>query len=382
MPWRTTDPMHERMKFVSLYEEQLYSVSELCRRFGISRETGYKWVRRYEEEGAEGLKDRSRAPKHCPHRTSADVEAALLAVRAKHPTWGPRKILAYLARRRPTLPLPAASTVGELLARQGLTQPRRRRRNWKHPGEVPLVTSDPNEVWTADYKGQFKTQDGVYCFPLTVADAHTRFLLGVDALLSTKQVEARPVFERLFREYGLPGAIRTDNGVPFATQAIAGLSVLSVWWIKLGIQHQRIEPASPQQNGAHERMHKTLKAETTRPPQKNRAAQQGRFEGFRGEFNQERPHEALQMQTPASLYAPSGRPMPERIPAPEYPGHYLVRRVSRAGTFRFKNRQLFLSDALIQEPIGLEEIEDGLWSLYFCQLLLARLDERDFRLRG
>lgn len=380
MPWKKTDPMNERLQFVAAYLSGLYSMTELCERAGIQRNTGYKWVRRYEAEGLPGLQEKSRAPKHCPHRISAEVEAALLRAKQAHPSWGPRKILPWLSRQRPELVLPAASTAGELFKRAGLVQPRRRRRTHRHPGSPPLRAQVPNEVWTADFKGQFKTGDGLYCYPLTVADAHSRYLLACAARLSTKQVEARPIFASLFREYGLPEAIRTDNGAPFATPALCGLSKLSVWWIKLGIRHQRIEPGRPEQNGAHERMHRTLKAEATRPPEQNQKAQQERFDRFCAEYNQERPHEALQMQTPSMCYQRSIREMPQELPGPEYPGHFEVRRVSRAGTFRFHTRQLFLSDTLLEEWIGLEETDDGIWSIYFHDVLLARIDERTSKL--
>lgn len=382
MPWMSTDPVNERLRFIAAHQSGLYSMTELCLRSGVSRETGYEWLARYEAEGLDGLKDRSHAPHSCPHRMPVPIQTLLLATRRAHPSWGPKKIRAYLLAREPSLALPACSTIGDLLKREGLTQARRRRRSWTHPGEVPLVTSVPNEVWSADFKGHFRLQDGTYCYPLTVKDAHSRFLLGVDALSSTKQIEARPVFERLFREYGLPAAMRTDNGVPFSTQAVAGLSKLSVWWIKLGIQHDRIEPASPEQNGRHERMHRTLKAETTRPPKRNQEEQQARFDQFRDEYNCERPHEALGQKTPASEYARSGREMPKRVPQPEYPGHFLVRKVNKMGAFRFKGHQPFISDALIHEHVGLEETADGVWSLYFYNVLLGRISERDFKLRG
>ena len=380
MPWKETDPMNERVQFIAAYLSDLYSMTELCERFGIRRNTGYKWVRRYTEEGLTGLQEKSRAPHDCPHRMAQAVEAALLEAKRAHPHWGPRKILPHLARRRPNLALPAASTAGELFQRAGLSQARKRRRGHRHPGARPLQAEAPNAVWTADFKGQFRTGDGLYCYPLTVADAYSRFLLRCSARLSTKQVEARPIFERLFRAYGLPEAIRTDNGAPFATPAFCGLSKLSVWWIKLGIRHQRIAPGRPEQNGAHERMHRTLKAEATRPPERHQRAQQARFDRFCREYNDERPHEALDYKTPASLYWPSTRPMPAKLPAPAYPGHYLVRRVSNAGTFRFQTRQLFISDTLLQEDIAFEETADGIWSIYFYDVLLARLDERDFKL--
>jgi putative transposase len=380
MPWRETEPMNERVQFIATYLSDVYSMTELCKRFGIRRNTGYKWVRRYTAEGLVGLQEKPRAPHRCPHRMSQEAETALLETKRAHPHWGPRKILPYLARRRPALALPAPSTAGELFRRAGLSHARKHRRGHRHPGAIPLQAEVPNAVWTADFKGQFRTSDGLYCYPLTVADAYSRFLLSCAARLSTKQVEAHPIFERLFQEYGLPEAIRTDNGAPFATPAFCGLSKLSVWWIKLGIRHQRIAPGRPEQNGAHERMHRTLKAEATRPPERHQGAQQARFDRFCREYNEERPHEALGYRTPATLYRPSRRPMPAKLPEPAYPGHYLVRRVSNAGTFRFQSRQLFISDTLLQEDIALEESADGIWSIYFYDVLLARLDERDFRL--
>jgi putative transposase len=380
MPWKETDPMTERVQFMAAYLSQMYSMTELCERFGIRRNTGDKWVHRYANEGPVGLQEKSRAPHRCPHRISEEVDAALLEAKRAHPTWGPRKILPSLMQRRPALELPAPSTAGELFRAAGLSQARARRRRHRHPGAIPLQAEVPNAVWTADFKGQFRTSDGLYCYPLTVADAYSRFLLSCAARLSTKQVEARPRFERLFDEYGLPEAIRTDNGPPFATPAFCGLSQLSVWWIKLGIRHQRLAPGRPEQNGAPERMHRTLKAEATRPPERHQEAQQARLDRFCREYNEERPHEALGYRTPASLYRPSLRPMPTKLPKPAYPGHYLGRRVSNAGTFRCQSRQLFVSDTLLQADIALEESGDGVWSIYFYDLLLARLDERDFKL--
>ena len=249
----------------------------------------------------------------------------VVACREAHPHWGPRKLLLYLARRHPDVPLPAASTAGAVLDRHGLTKRRRKRRPPKHPGSTPLVAETPNAVWTTDYKGQFRMGDGELCYPLTVCDAHSRFVLSCHGLPSVEQYAAYRQFDRLFREYGLPAAIRSDNGTPFATQALCGLSRLSVWWIKLDIDHDRIDPGQPQQNGAHERMHKTLKAETARPPEADMAAQQSRFDAWQAEFNADRPHDALGGAVPADRYAPSLRPMPDVLPEPEYPGHYEVR---------------------------------------------------------
>lgn len=301
MPFRTTDPLMERARLVAAHLDGQFSVSELADRFAVSRPTVYKWIARFRTGGAEALVDRSRARLTQHAKTSPEAERLLVEARRVHPTWGARKLLPYLAGRHDGVEWPAVSTAAAILAHHGLTKPRRKRRPPKHPGSTPLIAEVPNAVWTADYKGQFRMGDGELCYPLTVCDAHSRFILDCYALPSVEQYAAYRQFERLFREYGLPAAIRSDNGTPFATQALCGLSRLSVWWIKLDIDHDRIEPGQPQQNGAHERMHKTLKAETARPPERDMARQQARFDRWRAEFNDERPHEALGYATPASV---------------------------------------------------------------------------------
>jgi putative transposase len=381
MPWLETAPMEQRERFVREWQIGLYTMTELCARYDVSRKTGYKWLTRFDECGRQGLQDRSRAPHRCPHRISDTVAQALCEARRQHPSWGPAKLLIWLSSRQPELELPAVSTAGDLLARRGLVKKRRRRRQYRHPGVVPPITTQPNDLWTADFKGHFRTRDGIYCYPLTIADQHTRYLLACHGLLTTKGQGVRPVFDRLFRELGLPSAIRTDNGVPFATTGIHGLSQLNVWWIRLGIQHQRILPAHPQQNGAHERMHRTLKGEAIRPPRYNLSMQQRAFNHFRRVYNDERPHEALEGETPASRYRPSPRSYTGVLPPIEYPGHFIVKRVTSAGTIRFKKRLLFIANSLQQDLVGLEEIDDGIWSLYFCQVLLGRIDERDYVIR-
>jgi len=296
--------------------------------------------------------------------------------------WGARKLRRVLERNYPRLELPARSTIFDILERHGLVRKKRRRRKWNHPGAVPLRTTAPNQVWTADLKGQFPTRNAVYCYPLTIADHFSRYLLRCHALPSVRTEGTKPVFERLFREVGLPDAIRTDNGPPFASTGIFGLCELAVWWLKLGINLDRIEPSSPQQNGAHERMHRTLKQETTRPPAANQRAQQRLFNQFCQRYNEERPHEALQDETPASRWRPSSRCYPKRIEPPHYPGHFELRRVSTAGTFRVQSKQLFLSHALDGETIGLEPIDDGLWNIVFYETLLGRVDEKTCRITG
>jgi transposase InsO family protein len=382
MPWLETDPMDQRLQFITDHRRGLYSMTELCDRYGISRTTGYECLDRFEHHGRAGLAARSRAPHSCPHRIAADVAAVLCATRRKHPDWGAGKLLDYLAPRHPEIPWPAVSTVHDLLVRQGLVPRRRRRRPHQHPGVVPAVTTAPNDLWTADFKGQFPTQDAIYCYPLTILDLHSRYLLTCHGLPSTQGSGARARFERAFRSYGLPHAIRTDNGVPFATSGIHGLSQLNVWWMRLGIQHQRIHPGRPQENGAHERMHKTLKRRAIRPPRATAAAQQRAFDRFQHEYNEERPHESLEGQTPASRYRPSARPYPRVLPPQEYPGHFLVKKITTGGTFRFQHHLLFLAHSLTHHHIGLEETDDGIWSIYFNTVLLAKLDERDYIIRG
>jgi putative transposase len=383
MPWKESVAMDERLQFVRDAMRDRFTMSELCARYGVSRRIGYKWLARYDAEGRRGLADRSRAPRHCPHRIAATLAELLVAERVAHPHWGARKLLKVLATRHPRVSgWPAASTAADLLARRGLVQRRRRRRPHLHPGVIRPTTIAPNDLWTADFKGQFRTGNGQYCYPLTIADQHTRFLLTCRGLLSTQTVTARPVFERAFRDYGLPIAIRTDNGVPFATQAIHGLSYLNVWWMRLGILHQRIRPGCPQENGAHERMHRTLKRQAVKPVRATCTAQQRNFDAFQREYNTERPHERLNQETPASHYRASPRPYPERLPTLEYPGHFVVKKITTGGTFRFRSRLLYLANAMVDQHIGLEETDDGLWTIYFNTILLATFDERDYIITG
>jgi putative transposase len=382
MPWLETAPMEQRERFIDDSRLGLYDMTEVCARYAISRTTGYKWLARYDAGGRPALHDQSRAPHHCPHKIGEAVAHLLLTARRQHPDWGPEKLLQWLEPRHAAVTWPAVSTAGDLLARHGLVKKRRRRRPIHHPGVVPPVTHAPNDLWAADFKGQFRTGDRIYCYPLTVTDQHTRYLLACHGLLSTKGTGVRPIFDRLFREYGLPRAIRTDNGVPFASTALHGLTPLNVWWLRLGIQHQRSLPAHPQQNGAHERMHKTLKRGAIRPPRATLAAQQRAFQRFRQEYTHERPHQFLHGRPPGALYRPSARAYSGELPALEYPGHFLAKRVTNAGTIRFKARLLYLSTALKQHRVGLEEVDDGIWSVFFGDVLLGRIDERQALVRG
>ncbi len=376
-----TDKERQRRGFVADHESSQWSMTELCERYGISRPTGYELLRRVEAEGAAGLRERSRVPRSCPHQTPPEVERLLLALRTKY-GWGAKKLLQALEKRHPRLELPARSTANAILERHGKLQKRRRRRKWKHPGAVPLETDHPNQVWPVDFKGQFKTRDAKYCYPLTVTDHFSRKLLLCRGLLSVRTEGAKPAFRRLFREVGLPEAIRSDNGAPFASTGIHGLCALNVWWMKLGIVHQRIRPSSPQENGQHERMHWDLKRETTRPPAANVRGQQRKFDRFQHCYNEERPHDGIDGDIPAERWEPSPRPYPERLATPEYPSHLEIRRVSAAGTFRLKAKQPFLSNALADEHIGLEEVADGLWDIVYYTTLLGRIDEKTGRITG
>jgi putative transposase len=380
MPWQEVSPMNERRRFISDYHRGLFPLTELCQQFGISRKTAYKWIERFEADGNKGLGDRSRRPHGCPHETPADVAEALIEARRRHPSWGAKKLLRILSKRHPRWPWPARSTACDILKRHGLIKQVRRRRRPGHPGRPQTPMSSPNEIWTADFKGHFLTRDGLYCYPLTVADGFTRYLLACQALLSPSHQGSRRVFRHLFQEYGLPQIIRTDNGSPFASTALGRLSRLSVWWIRLGIFPELIEPAHPEQNGRHERMHRTLKAEATRPPSATSCAQQRRFNRFRREFNADRPHEALGQRTPASIYQSSPRPFPPRVPEIEYPAHFEVRRVSRNGGIRWRSNWVNVSSVLGEEFVGLEEIDNDLWNVYFGPLNLGRMNERNLKI--
>ena len=379
MPWTTTTPMSQRQDFVRLAHQGPYPITELCIAFGISEKTGHKWLARFDAEGMPGLADRSHAPHTPPHQLSAALTAEILALRAAHRTWGPRKLRARLVATRPDLPWPATSTIGALLHRRGLVRSHRRPgggpARWA-PLDRPLTRATaPNDVWTADFTGEFRVGAGRYCFPLTVVDAQSRFLLGCTALGSTASAPAHVVFTRLFRTYGVPRVIRSDNGVPFASPlALCRLSALAVWWIRLGIRPERIAPGQPEQNGAHERLHKTLKAETTRPPALTLMRQQACFDRFRREYNTERPHEALGLRPPASCYTPSPRPFPPRLPPLEYPPTAEIRRVSSNGSVKWKSNFVWLTSALAGEDVALEQTTADTWTVAFGPLVLGTFD--------
>jgi transposase InsO family protein len=376
MPWKKSSVMEEKLRFVLEYEQGQRTMSELCRRYEISRETGYVWLRRYRAASWEGLLEQSRATRRHDNQTPEKIEEMVLDLREAHMSWGPRKLKRVLEREEPGRKWPAASTIGALLKREGMVVARRKRRRTA-PYTEPLAHADgPNRVWCADFKGWFRTGDGERIDPLTITDAHSRYLFRCQAVEKTDTARVQAIFEAVFREYGLPETIRTDNGAPFASRAIAGLSRLAVWWMKLGIVVERIEAGHPEQNGRHERMHRTLKQETAMPAAANRRAQQRAMDKFREEYNQVRPHEALAMETPAAVYETSPRRFPMQIPEPEYPDTMLVRSVNHKGEFSWKKHHVFVSEVLWGERIGLLPVDEHCYTVYFARFPLARFDTR------
>jgi transposase InsO family protein len=379
MPWKVSGVVEKRRVFVEEWLTENWTMTELCARHGISRQSGYNTIARYERTGWDGLEARSPAPRRHPNQTSPEVERQVVELRHQHMGWGPRKLKVVLEGKQPDVTWPAASTMGELLRREGLVIVRRKRRRMD-PYTAPFALAcEPNRVWCGDFKGWGRTGDGERIDPLTISDACTRYLLRCQAVEKMDTARVQAIFEAAFREYGLPQAIRTDNGAPFAARAIAGLSRLALWWMKLGIVPERIRPAHPEQNGRHERMHLTLQQETMTPMAANRRAQQRRFDQFRREYNQQRPHQALGMRTPASGYTPSPRPYPARVPEPEYGASMTVRRVFTDGQFSWKHHDVFVSETLRGERIGLEAIDDRWYTIYFAQFPLAHFDSRTRR---
>jgi len=368
--------MDERVRFIADWQRQGLSVSELCRRYGISRKTGYKWIARYEAEGCSGLAERCRAPHSNGRSMSDEVGDLLVAERKAHRYWGARKVLAVLRERHPDLAFPSASTAHAVLDRAGLVT-KRRRRGEGICEDASLVSADrPNAVLCVDFKGEFRLGNRQLCYPLTVMDCFSRYLLCCSGQASTHMAGAFEVLDWVFGEYGLPDAIRSDNGTPFASSGAGRLTRLSVWWLKLGIVLDRIWPGRPQENGRQERMHRTLKAEATRPPGYDLSDQQMRFDAFQVEYNEERPHEALGQVPPARVYEASSRAYTGEAPAPEYPGHFEVRSVRRSGEIRWRGGVYYLSQALVGERVGLFEVDDGIWWIAFAAHHIGVYDAR------
>jgi transposase InsO family protein len=370
--------MDQRVAFIADWLRAEWTMTELAERYQISRKTAYKWADRYEADPAAGLADRSRAPKAHGRLMADPLREAILALRCAHPHWGPKKLRAILRARQPQHAWPAASTMGDLLRREGVSQPRRRTR-YVVPLTQPLAAAQaPNDVWTADFKGWFRTADQTRCDPLTVADACSRFVFCC-RIVAPSERGVRPWFERAFRDHGLPLALRTDNGSPFATTGAGHLSHLAVWWLKLGIQLDRIDRGHPEQNGRHERFHLTLQQETTTPPAATPRQQQRRFDRMRREFNTERPHEALGQTPPARHYVPSPRPYPAQLEDPWYDATHQVRRVKTSGQIKWQGERIFVCEAVRGELVGLAETERGDWRVLFMHVELGRIDRQTRR---
>jgi putative transposase len=374
MPWKETCAMDERSLLIAEYLRQETSIAELGRCYGVSRKTIYKWIGRHEVDGFAGLSDRSRSPAHCPHRLSEEIAEWIVAVRATHPTWGPKKILFCLEQQDAERCWPALSTIGEVLKSRGLVKPRKRRLRVP-PMSTPFAgCAAANKTWTADFKGWFVTGDGRRCDPFTLSDAYSRYLLRCQAVPRQSKAAIWPIFDAAFREFGLPDAVRTDNGPPFAGRGAGGLSRLAVLLVKAGVVPERIRPGRPQENGRHERMHLTLKQDTADPPAVSLRAQQRRFDAFREIYNNQRPHEALKLTPPAKHYMPSPRRYSGRLRSPEYDSTLRVRRVRSSGEIKWLGTMIFVSEVLEGEPVALRELEDGRWRLTYGPVALGVID--------
>jgi transposase InsO family protein len=385
MTWKTSDAQQARASFIAEVQRGEIDVVDLAESYGISRKTAYKWMARFKAGGWTGLEERSRAPRNHPNALTAEVERWVLECKARWPKWGAPKLLVKLRAQVGAQRCPSESSISRILQRHGLVRPQGRRRA-KAQGTALTGYEGPNAVWCADFKGWFSTGEGAICTPLTITDGFSRYFLRCQGLSKgTGRVVVQPIFETVMREFGVPEAMRTDNGTPFACVGLGGLTGLSIWWLKLGIRLERSRPGCPQDNGRHERMHRTLKAETAQPPKANLAAQQRAFDEFRTEHNMERPHEALGGKTPAEVYAPSLRNFPARLPEIAYAREWEERQVRGAGQMKWKGKDVYITTALIGERIGLEPIEDGVWMVYFATHPLGLFDERKGRvepLRG
>ena len=373
MPFKETCRMEERVRMLADYDTGNWSVSELCRRYEVCRDTFYEWRKRRNGGDTGWFADRSHAVVHCPHATDGVVVEAIVALRRRFPHLGPRKLLWMLERRAPATCWPAASTIGDILKRAGLIGSVKRRRRPLDQARSMMPVAGANEEWATDFKGWFRTRDNCRIDPLTISDGYSRFLIEV-RIVAPRIEASQMVFARAFRRYGLPRAIRSDNGPPFGSNGAGGLTRLSAWWLKLGIEPHFIRPASPQENGRHERMHRTLKAQTSRPPAADARAQQIRFDAFRRHYNEQRPHEALGQRPPHEVYTPSPREMPDRVAEPWYDADHEVRRVRPPGTIKWKGEQVFISEALAGELVGIAELGTGDHVVRFCNRDIGLLD--------
>lgn len=385
MPWRTATVTDARIRFVLAYHREVRSrratMTELCERFGVSRKSGYKYLKRQRRDGWPGLADRSRAPLSGEHWIEPAVRQKILEVKEECNDFGAKKILADLRHSDPDRPWPSVSAIHHILKEGGWVLERPTRRHYPHPGMPPTFTaSAPNEEWSTDFKGQFRTKDRRYSYPLTIADTFSRYVLGCESLTTPSFEQTWRVFVQIFRKYGLPLSIRSDNGTPFSSSAIQRLSRLSVRWLRLGIQPRLIQPGNPQQNGRHERMHLTLKEIACSPAAANARAQQKAFDKFQTHFNERRPHESLDQMRPADLYTRSPREYPSKLPQIEYAAGIEPRRVNSNGVIKWQRRELFLSEVLAGEIVGVQPIDDGLWLLLFGSLVLGYYSDRDHTL--
>jgi transposase InsO family protein len=375
MPFRETSRMEDRIRMFVEYENGNWSVSELCRRHGICRDTFYEWRKRKQSGDPEWFRERSHAPLNCPQTTDAAIAEKIIEARRRFPYLGPRKLLAVLDRQTPGIDWPAASTIGSILKDAGLVSTMKRRRRPLDQRRPCTPVTGANDEWSVDFKGWFRTHDLRRIDPLTMADSHSRFLIELQIVAPTTE-GVRPCFERAFREHGLPLAIRCDNGSPFGSRGAGGLTRLSAWWMKLGIMPHFIRPASPQENGRHERMHRTLKAQTSTPPAKDAFEQQVRFDAFREHYNNERPHEALGQRPPADAYTPSPRAMPDHEQDPWYDADHQTRRVRSSGEIKWQGEFIFVSQALVDQLVGVAELETGDHVVRFCNLDVGLIDRR------
>lgn len=378
MTWKNVNPMEQRILFIADYLKHNYSdFSALCLRYDISRKTGYKWVERYQDFGEQGLHEQSRRPKNHPFAIPYVIRKAILDIRQNSKIkFGPKKIQAKLKTQFPSLVPPSITTIYNILKQEGLIEPTRSRRKtplYKQPFKKVQAA---NDLWSVDFKGQFLLKNGHWCYPLTIMDHHSRYLLACQGLTTTATKDSKEVFEQVFREYGLPLRIRSDNGVPFSSNAPGGLSLLSIWWIRLGIHPERIKPGRPQQNGQHERMHLTLKDAIKDDIVDNLKEQQVILDDFKHAYNFDRPHESLNQELPKDWYSASERSFPEKLPEIIYPDYFLRRKVMPSGSINWRNGRLYVTNTLKGEVVGMTEVDNGIWDIYFGHIRLGSVDER------